>query len=259
MSLILTETRNHIGTITLQHYQRRNAISNDLVHELVDAFDQFETEKVRAVILKAEKDAKVWSSGHDVDELPTSGRDPLSYNDSLRRAVMAVERCPAPVIAQIEGSVWGGACELALSCDLIIVTPQVTFALTPARLGVPYNISGIQTFMLTVSLPVLKELLFTGKKITAERAYDLGIVNHIVDSTEIDDFVYAQASAISANSPLCISVMKEELWLLSNANPLSPITFERVQGLRRKVYDSEDYREGVNAFKEKRHPKFLGR
>ncbi len=96
-------------------------------------------------------------------ELPLPGRDPLPYDDPLRRAVRAIEQHPAPIIAMIEGGVWGGACELAITCDILIATPDATFALTLARLGVPYNVVGVLNMMRAVGLPVLKEMLFTAR------------------------------------------------------------------------------------------------
>jgi methylmalonyl-CoA decarboxylase len=106
---------------------------------------------------------------------------------------------------------------------------------------------------------VLKELLFTADPISAERAFALGVFNHLVAAHEIEDFTYRMASRIAENSPLSISVMKEQLRILQNASPLSPETFERLQGLRRVVYDSDDYEEGRRAFLEKRKPSFTGR
>jgi methylmalonyl-CoA decarboxylase len=173
-------------------------------------------------------------------------------------AIRELEDCPAPVIAMIEGGVWGGACEMAFACDLVVAAQGATFALTPAKLGVPYNLTGLLTFMNTVSLHIVKEMAFTAQPITADRAERLGIVNHVVPRDELERFTYALAGNIAVNSPLSISVMKEELNLLANARDLSPLTFERIQGLRRIVYNSHDYQEGIRAFLEKRSPHFTG-
>jgi methylmalonyl-CoA decarboxylase len=248
-----------IGTLVLDHPENRNALSRQLVDEVVETLSRFTTERARVVVLRAPPGYKVWSSGHDVEELPEGGRDPLGWDDPLRYLVRAIEECPAPVIAMIEGGVWGGACEMAFACDLIIAAPSATFAVTPARLGVPYNVSGMLTFLNACSLRVAKEMAFTAKPISAERAERLGIINHMVPIEQLEVFTYEMAREIAQNAPLSVSVMKEQLRMLAGAHPMSPRRFERVQGLRRIVYDSEDYAEGIRAFKEKRKPQFLGR
>jgi methylmalonyl-CoA decarboxylase len=259
MELVQTALEGSVGTIVLNNGSKRNALSQQLVDAVGKSLERLTAQKVRVVVLRAQPGAKVWSAGHDVSELPQGRRDPLGWDDPLRSLVRAIEEYPAPVIAMIEGSVWGGACEVALACDIIVATPPVTFAVTPARLGVPYNVSGMLTLLNACSLRIVKELVFTAKPISAERALSLGIINHLVSAEEISLFTYALAEEIADNAPLAISVMKEQLRMLAGAHPMSPRRFERVQGLRRIVYDSQDYVEGIKAFREKRKPKFLGR
>lgn len=258
MALVETTADGAIATIILDRPERRNALSKELVDAIVAALEGFSEERARSVVLRARPGVKVWSAGHDVGELPEGGRDPLGWDDPLRYLVRAIEEHPAPVIAMIEGGVWGGACEVAFACDLIIAAPTATFAVTPARLGVPYNVSGMLTFLNACSLRIVKEMVFTAKPITAERAERLGIVNHTVPADDLEQFTYALAGEIAENAPLSISVMKEQLRMLAGAHPMSPRRFERVQGLRRIVYDSQDYAEGIRAFREKRRPKFSG-
>ena len=258
MALVETSEADLVGTICLDYFEKRNALSAALVDAVVDALDRFARDRMRAVVLRARPGVKIWSAGHDVDELPAGRRDPLGWLDPLRRLIRAVEQHPAPVIAMIEGGVWGGACEAAMACDIIIAAPNATFALTPAKLGVPYNISGMLTLLNGVSLRIAKELAFTARPIGAERALAIQLVNHLVPSDELEAFVYAMARDIAANAPLSITVMKEELRILASAHPMNPQGFEQVQGLRRVVYDSADYVEGLRAFKEKRKPEFRG-
>lgn len=258
MALIQTETRGTTGVITLDHPARRNALSKALIGEVIAALEDFKVRRLRVAILRAQPGARVWSAGHDVDELPESRRDPLGWDDPLRHLIREIETFPAPVIAMIEGTVWGGACETAFACDLIVATPQATFAITPARLGVPYNIAGVLTFLNAATLRIGKEMAFTAQPVGAERAERLGLINHVVPAEEIEPFTLSLAATICENAPLSIAVMKEQLRILAGAHPMSPQGFERVQGLRRVVYDSRDYQEGIRAFKEKRKPVFRG-
>lgn len=258
MSLVLTEVRDSIGVITLNHPKKLNALSKALVDAIIAALTDFRARKLRVAILRAPPGARVWSAGHDVSELPLGGRDPLGWSDPLRELIREIEYFPAPVIAMIEGGVWGGACETAFACDLIIATPESTFAITPARLGVPYNIGGVLTFLNGASLRIAKEMAFTAKPISSERAERLGMVNAVVPPADLERHTMALAADIAANAPLSISVMKEQLRILAGAHPMSPQGFERVQGLRRIVYESADYHEGIRAFKEKRKPQFRG-
>lgn len=258
MTRILTAFDEAIGTIVLNHPEKRNVLSEALIEELLGACEAFRERKARALVLRAPVGSKVWSAGHDVSELPDAGRDPLGWSDPLRVLVRAMQEFPAPVIALIEGGVWGGACEVAMACDMLVATPESTFAITPAKLGLPYNLGGVLTLMNAVPLPVAKEMLFTAQPIPAAQALNLGIINYIRPADQIEAFVHQMARQIAANAPLAIAVMKEELRLLASAHSITPELFERMQGMRRVVYDSDDYQEGLEAFRNKRPPRFRG-
>jgi len=216
-------------------------------------------EAMQVVILRAAKGVKVFSAGHDVKELPTNGRDPLTYNDPLRHAVRTIEQHPAPVIAMVEGQVWGGACELVMACDLVVAAHGCQFALTPAKLGVPYNLSGTLNFLKVAGIHLVKEMLFTAQPITAERLAASGVINYVVPQPELESFTLDMAKRITETSPLVHRILKEEVRVLANAHPLNPESYERIQALRREVYDSSDYQEGIRAFLEKRKPVFRGK
>jgi methylmalonyl-CoA decarboxylase len=194
-----------------------------------------------------------------VNELPTNGRDPLTYNDPLRQAVRAIHETRMPVIAMIEGSVWGGACEVVMACDIVVAAEGASFAITPAKLGVPYDIVGVLTFMQNAGLGILKEMLFTAQPISARRAVHVGLVNQVVSGDRLEEATMTLAAQIARNSPLVISLLKEQLRVLSESTPLNPSTFERIQSLRRQIYDSADYHEGIRSFFERRPPQFHGR
>ena len=258
MPLIETKAEDLVGTICLDHSDKRNALSASLVEEMLEALADFEKQKIRAVVLRARPGVAIWSAGHDVGELPEGHRDPLGWYDPLRRLIRGIENHPAPVIAMVEGGVWGGGFEMAMACDIVIAAPNATFAFTPAKLGVPYNVGGMLTFLNSAPIRIFKEMAFTAQPISAARALAAGLINHIVEAEKLAPFTYAMAEDIVANAPLSIAVMKEELRILAGAHPMSPQGWERVQGLRRVVYDSADYVEGLKAFKEKRKPEYRG-
>jgi len=258
MALVITDVQGYIGTLTFNNYDKRNALSRDFILEIMHGLNELIYQRVRVIVLRAGPGCKVWSAGHDISELERPGRDPLSYDDPLEQLIRAVQKCPCPVIAMLEGSVWGGACELAFVCDLLMGTPQTTFAITPAKLGIPYNPSGLLHLLNMCGLAIIKEMFFTARPVSAERAVQLGLLNHLVPVEELESVTYELARQITENSPLSVSVMKEQLRILGNAMPISPETFERIQGLRRLVWDSQDYIEGKTAFLERRKAVFKG-
>jgi methylmalonyl-CoA decarboxylase len=259
MNMVTLTANGNIGTITLNNPAKRNALSEALIRGVITGLRDLTEAGARVIILRAEPGVKVWSAGHDIDELPEGRRDPLGWGDALRELVRAIESCPAPVMALVEGGVWGGAVEVVLACDIVIAAPNATFAITPAKLGVPYNVSGMMTFMTASTLRIVKELAFTAQPIAAERAERVGMINHLQPFDQIEAFSLSMAQTIAANAPLSIMSMKEELRVLEGAKPVSPRGFEKVQGMRRMVYDSHDYAEGLLAFKEKRKPVFIGK
>lgn len=247
-----------IGTITLVHAARRNALSHGMMDAISDALAGFQQQSVRVVIITAEPGAKVWSAGHDIGELPVGGLDPLRYADPLEHTLRAIRRYPGPVIAKVQGSVWGGAFDLVLSCDLVVADPSASFAITPVNLGVPYNTTGLLHFMGRLRLNVIKELFFTAAPAQAAQALEWGIINWLVPAAEIDAFTQGLATRMAGKAPLAMAVIKEQLRVLSDEVPIAAQTFERLQDMRRLVYDSADFREGIAAFREKRPPRFTG-
>jgi len=258
MEFIKTEIKDQIGTIIFNNDSKRNSFNSKMLHESLSALKLFSQEKIRAVVIKSNTATKVWSAGFYINELPDAGKDPLPFNHPFEELMREIEDFDAPVIAMINGSVWGGACDLAFSCDILIGSKNSTFAITPAKIGVPYNTTGIQHFLNIMEMNIAKEMLFTAKPISAERAYNLGILNHLIEKDKLEAFTYEMAKTIASNSPLSVSVIKKQLNLLGKARPMNAEVFEQVHQLRKIAYNSYDFKEGKKAFIEKRLPNFKG-
>ncbi|WP_127079527.1 methylmalonyl-CoA decarboxylase [Rhodomicrobium lacus] len=257
--VILTEVTGHIGTITLNNTAKRNALSSALLDAITSALDSFKAQAVRVVIVRGQKGIKVWSAGHDIKELRRGHQDPLGYADPLEQALRAIRSYPGAVIAMVQGSVWGGAFDLVLSCDMIVADETSTFAITPVNLGLPYNTTGLLHCLNRLPVNFIKEMFFTASPVKAEAAARWGIINHLVPSAEIEAFTLELSEHIATKAPLAIAVVKEQLRVLTDFQPVAAQVFERIQNMRREVYESADYEEGIDAFLEKRKPNFQGR
>jgi methylmalonyl-CoA decarboxylase len=164
---------------------------------------------VLVVLLKAGTNKNnVWSAGHDIYELPEGRRDPLSFFDAIEVLLRESQRYPGPVIAVVRGSFWGAACDLIMTCDLVCADRTSSFAITPAKIGIPYNVTGIMHFINRIGLNQAKEMFFTASPVDAETAAAWGILNHLFESDELDAKVLEIAEQICQNSPLAVGVIK---------------------------------------------------
>jgi methylmalonyl-CoA decarboxylase len=255
---VRAEVVGRVGVITLDDRHKRNAIGARMAEGVVVALESLRARDVRAIVLRAAAGMDVWSAGHDINELPRGRRDPLGYDDPLEGLLRAVRAFPAPVIAMIHGTVWGGALDLVLSCDLVVADETASFAITPANLGLPYNVTGLLHFLGRLPVNLIKEMFFTAAPLDARKAKEWLLVNHLVAPDQLEPFTLELAATMATKSPLAIAVIKEQLRVLSDYQPIAAQVYERVQGMRRQAYDSADYLEGLNAFTEKRQPIFRG-
>ncbi len=258
MNLIKTTLKTHIAEIIINNDDKRNSLSSDLLYQFIEAINLVESTEARVLIIRAIKGSAVWSSGFNIQELPMPGIDPVPYNHPLEKLIRRLQEVKIPLIAMLEGSVWGGACDLALTCDILIGTKNTSFAITPAKIGVPYNSLGIQRILNRIQPNIAKELFFTAQPINAERAYGLGLLNHLVDVDTLEEFTQQIALSIAENAPISIAVIKKQIDTLSRSKPVAVETLFQIDELRQKAYNSSDYQEGKNAFDAKRKPKFTG-
>ena len=252
-----TQITNNIGIATISK-PPVNSLSSDVCEQLLAAFDELEKAHVRVVIIRANPNTKIWSAGHDIHEIPLDGRDAVTWTTGFERVLQRVRSYPAPVIAMLHSSVWGAACDLAVTCDLAIGTPKTTFAITPVKLGISYNTAGMSHFLGALPLHIIKEMVFTGNPLSAEDAFRLGLLNRLVSPEKLEATTMEIAQTIAGRAPLAVAVLKAELGSLSRGAPMSADEFESIQAARRAAFMSDDLKEGVKAFFEKRTPVFQG-
>lgn len=246
-----------IGQLVFSNPTRRHALSADLLDALDAHLVELAAQRIPVVILTSGVGQDVWSAGHDLGEL-AHDRDPLAYGKPLERTLRRVRAYPGVVIAMVSGSVWGGAVDLAMSCDLVAADRSARFAMTPANIGLPYTTSGLLRFFNNLPIHVLKEMFFCAKPLDAERAERFGLVNCLVDSDGLEAAALDLARGIAGKAPLAIQAVKEQLRILEDLKPMPVQAMEQIAELRRRACESDDFREGLEAFAERRPPTFAG-
>lgn len=251
---------DRVTYITLNNTHHLNALSEELCGEIIDSVRGAYLNESVCIVIKAKCRNGVWSAGHDINELPLNGDDPLSYNVPLEKMLRVVQNIPIPVIACVDGTVWGGACDLALSCDMIVASDNATFAITPAKIGIPYNSSGLMHFINQLGINKAREMFFTASPISAQEALNVGLVNHIAPADELEQLLEEKMlTPIRRNSILSISAIKRQFRVLSRAMAnVSAESLELIASWRAEVYKSDDYKEGITSFIEKRAPQYKG-
>ena len=257
-AVVQTAMHGEVGIITLDDQRKRNAISARMANGIIAALGILRAQNARTVVIRAAPGMSVWSAGHDIGELPQGRRDPLGYDDPLEGLLRAIRTFPAPVVAMVHGTVWGGAMDLVLSSDIAIADETASFAITPVNLGLPYNTTGLLHFVGRLPINLLKEMFFTAAPLDAQKAKEWMVVNHLVASEELEAVTLELAETMARKSPMAMAVIKEQLRVLTDYQPIAAQVYERLQGLRRQAYDSSDYLEGLRAFAEKRQPIFRG-
>lgn len=259
--LVTSSIKDRICFVEMQNGEHFNCLSEEMCRELTEAITEGYRQQCAAIVLKAQCCKGVWSAGHDIRELPQTGDDPLAYNVPMEKLLRCVQDTPIPVIACVDGTVWGGACDLCLSCDMIVSTDTATFAITPAKIGIPYNASGIMHFINQLGINKAREMFFLATPITAQDALNVGLINRVAPAGELDAMLEEQfLKPLRRNSILSISAIKRQFRALSKASNVIPSeSFERINAYRTKVYKGTDYLEGINSFLEKRQPVYKGK
>ena len=259
--LVNTSVIDRICFVEMQNGEHFNCLSEEMCRELSEAIRKAYDEECVGIVIKAQCCKGVWSAGHDIRELPQTGDDPLAYNVPMEKLLRCVQDTAIPVIACVNGTVWGGACDLCLSCDMIVSSDNATFAITPAKIGIPYNASGIMHFINQLGINKAREMFFLATPITAHDALNVGLINRVTSPEDLDKVLEEQFLApLRRNSIMSISAIKRQFRALSKAANVMPSeTFERINAYRAKVYQGADYLEGIRSFLEKRPPVYQGK
>lgn len=259
--LVNSTIQDRICLIEMQNGEHFNCLSEVMCQELAEAIVKAYQDECVGIVIKAQCYKGVWSAGHDIHELPQTGDDPLAYNVPMEKLLRCVQDTPIPVIACVDGTVWGGACDLCLSCDMIVSTDTATFAITPAKIGIPYNASGIMHFINQLGINKAREMFFLAQPITALDALNVGLINRVAKPEDLDQMLEDQFLApLRRNSIMSISAIKRQFRALSKASNVIPSeSFERINAYRTKVYKGADYLEGIRSFLEKRPPEYKGK
>ena len=259
--LIIVERQDRILTLSINRPGQRNSLTPELLSRLSEILTQLRDEsEIRVVVIRGVGE-QAFSSGYDIGGIPTGGtREEVEAQRShLDRCFDSIMAAPFPVIAMVYGYAVGAGLELAITCDLRVAADTARFGITPARLGVGYHTAGIRKLMNLVGISSTKEFFFTGKLIEANRAKEIGLVDHVVTAQELPAATYDLAHEIASNASLAIAVIKFAISKLASFPKLEDHDEADIELLHMRALQSEDAKEGQRAFLEKRKPKFTGR
>jgi enoyl-CoA hydratase/carnithine racemase len=259
--LLLDHPADGVARLTLSNPARRNALD----HEVLDAFAATlpgleRGIEVRCVVITGQ--GKVFSAGYDISGIPEETFAEQAESlvaHPFHAAMEALSSHPAPILAAINGHCLGGGLELAVRCDLRVCAASASLGMPPAKLGLIYGHTGLRRFIDAIGVPRTKELFLTGNNVTAERAEEIGLVNQVADDDALEAAAVDLAAEIAANAPLSMRGNKHAIDTLNSYPRLTPEQERELVELRESCFRSEDFREGVAAFAEKRKPLWKGR
>lgn len=259
--LLLDSPAEAVVRLRISNPDRRNALDHEILDALAEALPRLDRGiETRCLVITGAP--PVFSAGYDIASIPaeTFERDAEALVAHPFHAAMdALSSFPWPTVAAINGHCIGGGLELAITCDMRVCAAGAKLGMPPVKLGLVYGHTGLRKFLDTVGLARTKELFFTGRNFSAERAEEIGLVHEVVPDARLDEVAVSLAAEIAANAPLSMRGNKSAIDLLNASPTLNPQQEAGLIALRESCFASEDFREGIEAFAEKRKPEWKGR
>jgi len=259
--LVLDRPAEAVARLRIDNPERRNALDHEILDAIAETMPALDRGiETRCVLITGAP--PVFSAGYDIASIPdeTFERDAEALvAHPFHGAMEAISKHPWPTLAAINGHCLGGGLELAITCDLRICAAGAKLGMPPAKLGLIYGHTGLRKFLDTVGLARTKELFITGRNFDGMRAERLGLVNEVVSDERLEGEAVGLAAEIAANAPLSMRGNKQAIDLLNACPVLTPQQEAGLIALRESCFASEDLREGIRAFGEKRRPEWTGR
>ena len=258
--LILDSPAEAVVRIRISNPDRRNALDHEILDALAETLPRLDQGiETRCVVITGAP--PVFSAGYDIAAIPseTFERDAEALvAHPFHAAMEALAAHPWPTVAAINGHCLGGGLELAVTCDLRICAAGAKLGMPPAKLGLIYGHTGLRKFLDIVGPARTKELFLTGRNVGASRAEQIGLVHEVVGDEELEQAAVELAAAVAANAPLAMKGNKRAIDLLTQCPVLTEQQQAGLVALRESCFASEDFREGIRAFAEKRKPRWTG-
>lgn len=259
--LLLDSPAEAVVRLRISNPEHRNALDHEILDAIAETLPRLDRGiETRCLLITGAP--PVFSAGYDISAIPseTFERDAEALVAHPFHAAMEIlGGHPWPTVAAINGACIGGGLELAVTCDLRIAAAGSKLGMPPVKLGLVYGHTGLRKFINTVGLARTKELFLTGRNFEAERAAEIGLVNEVVAAERLEEISVALAAEIAANAPLSMRGNKSAIDLIAASPTLSEQQEAGLIALRESCFSSADFREGIEAFAEKRSPKWQGR
>jgi len=255
---VSVEDRDRVRHIVLDRPDKRNAIHHDMVLELRDAASEaYEAADIHVVIVRGE--GKAFSAGIDVSQLGNLGGAALlrPFRRDCIELVNLLEEMPKPVIAQIHGPCLGLGAEIALACDMRVMSDDATFGLPETKLGLIPDVGGSSRLPAVVGLGIAKELIMTGRSIGAAECHRIGAANRVVPAERLEAEIQSLVDELLSAAPLAAGLAKRVLDGV--AKPTLAASLEQEVTIQQTLVATDDFREAGAAFMEKRAPNWSGK